>query len=238
VGLAGSANIGKNLAMFEAIHGSAPRRAGLNMANPSGLILASVMMLVHIGLPQTAMTIHNAWLRTLEEGIHTYDIFKPPASKVKVGTKEFAQAVIDRLGQKPQTLKEVHYTTPKNVFSAHHGEEDARENKVTVGVDIYIDSNEEVEQIYQKLAPHQGDLKLKMISNRGVRVWPEKMPETSCGDAWRCRFVSPEKDKPVSLKQITDLLQRLAHANIDFVKTEHLCSFNGVPGYTLAQDEQ
>jgi isocitrate dehydrogenase len=95
-----------------------------------------------------------------------------------------------------------------------------------------------VEQIYQKLAPHQGDLKLKMISNRGVRVWPEKMPETFCGDAWRCRFVSPEKDKPVTLKQIADLLQRLAKANIDFVKTEHLCSFNGVPGYTLAQDEQ
>ena len=74
VGLAGSANIGTSGSMFEAIHGSAPRRAGQNAANPSGLILASVQMLVHIGLPENAATIHNAWLKTIEEGIHTYDI--------------------------------------------------------------------------------------------------------------------------------------------------------------------
>ena len=76
VGLAGSANIGIHGAMFEAIHGSAPRRAGQNLANPSGLILASVMMLLHIQLPEMAEMIHNAWLRTIEDGIHTYDIYK------------------------------------------------------------------------------------------------------------------------------------------------------------------
>jgi isocitrate dehydrogenase len=109
VGLAGSANIGEHGAMFEAIHGSAPRRAGQNLANPSGLILAAIQMLVHIGLADTAGLIHNAWLKTLEDGIHTYDIFKPKTSKEKVGTKEFAKAVIARLGQIPQTLKVMHY---------------------------------------------------------------------------------------------------------------------------------
>lgn len=239
VGLAGSANIGRHAAMFEAIHGSAPRRAGLNMANPSGLLLAAVMMLVHIGQPDKAMLIHNAWLRTLEEGIHTYDIFKPPTSKVKVGTKEFAQAVIERLGQKPQTLHEVHYTTPKNIFASHNEKRGQAETKLILGVDVFVNSPEEVQNVHQKVAVGEnGDIKLKMISNRGVRVWPEKMPETSCGDAWRCRFMSPAKDKPITHKQIVELLQRLANAGVDFIKTEHLCTFDGVPGYTLAQDEQ
>lgn len=239
VGLAGSANIGKNLAMFEAIHGSAPRRAGLDMANPSGLLLAAVMMLVHVGLPEKAILIHNAWLRTIEEGIHTYDIFKPPVSKKKVGTKEFAKAVIERLGQKPQTLKEAHYTNPKNIFDGNQGEHRESEKKELLGADIYIDSREDVEHVYKLIAPYENsELMLKMISNRGTRVWPEKMPETFCGDAWRCRFVSSEKNRPVSHAQIASLLQKLAQANIDFVKVEHLYNFNGIPGYTLAQDEQ
>src|SRR5437773_9225472 len=101
VGLAGSANIGENVAMFEAIHGSAPRRAGQNVANPSGLLLASVMMLVHIDQPDVATLVHNAWLRTLEDGIHTYDIYVESVSKQKVGTKEFAGAVVERLGKNP-----------------------------------------------------------------------------------------------------------------------------------------
>src|SRR5204862_2475860 len=71
VGLAGSANIGNHGAMFEAIHGSAPRRAGQNLANPSGLLLASIAMLVYLGENAVAERIHNGWLRTLEEGIHT-----------------------------------------------------------------------------------------------------------------------------------------------------------------------
>ncbi|MCV5473764.1 isocitrate/isopropylmalate family dehydrogenase, partial [Escherichia coli] len=78
----------------EAIHGSAPRRAGQNVANPSGLLLGAVMMLVHIGQAEVAERIHNAWLRTLEEGIHTYDIYREGTSRQRVGTREFADAVI------------------------------------------------------------------------------------------------------------------------------------------------
>src|SRR3954447_19867244 len=110
VGLAGSANIGDQCAMFEAIHGSAPRRAGQNLANPSGLLHGAIMMLVHIGQPDVAELIHNAWLRTLEDGVHTYDIFKEQVSKQKVGTKEFAEAVVARLGKKPEKLKPASYS--------------------------------------------------------------------------------------------------------------------------------
>src|SRR5256886_13663074 len=109
VGLVGSANIGENIAMFEAIHGSAPRRAGQNLANPSGLLLGAVMMLVHIGETSVAERVHNAWLRTIEDGIHTYDIYEEGHSKQKVGTKEFAEAVAQRVGQRPETLKTANY---------------------------------------------------------------------------------------------------------------------------------
>src|SRR5467141_759663 len=118
VGLAGSANIGEHVAMFEAIHGSAPRRAGQNLANPSGLLLGAVLMLVHINQPEAAQRVHNAWLRTIEDGVHTYDVFTEGVSQVKVGTKEFAAAVIARLGQKPNILKPVVYAKRSEAAAA------------------------------------------------------------------------------------------------------------------------
>ena len=100
VGLAGSANIGEECAMFEAIHGSAPRRAGQNVANPSGLLQGAIAMLNYIGQTKVAEKVQNAWLKTIEDGTHTYDIYKEGVSKQQVGTKEFAQAVIANLGSK------------------------------------------------------------------------------------------------------------------------------------------
>jgi isocitrate dehydrogenase len=239
VGLAGSANIGEHGAMFEAIHGSAPRRAGQNLANPSGLILASVLMLIHVGLPDTAALIQNAWLKTIEDGIHTYDIFKPNTSKEKVGTKEFAQAVISRLGQKPHQLKEAHYTVPKEISKIHRKKPTTDLKKEIVGVDIFVQSTQDVEDLHRRLeqAKIEG-LKLKMIANRGVKVWPDKMPETSCIDSWRCRFISSSKGQAVTHQQIAKLIQKLADLGIDFNQMEHLCTFNDQPGYTVAQDEQ
>lgn len=241
VGLAGSANIGENGAMFEAIHGSAPRRAGQNLANPTGLLLGSVMMLVHIGQPDVAANIHNAWLKTIEDGIHTYDIFKEGVSKEKVGTKEFGEAVVQRLGQKPEHLKEVAYSTPKKISTSKSNRLDLEKakKKELVGVDVFIEDELDTKTLQEKLSQlNNGNLKLTMIANRGVMVWPKSMPETSCIDTWRCRFMSKEKGASVTRKQIAELLSQLADANVNFVQTEHLCTFDGQPGYTVSQDEQ
>ena len=140
VGLAGSSNIGENFAMFEAIHGSAPRRAGQNLANPSGLLLGAVMMLNHLGQNEVAAKVHNAWLKTLEDGIHTYDIFKENISKEKVGTKEFSDAVIERLGKKPSTLKIIEYKkTVKKEARKSEKKKMLKERKDLVGVDVFLD---------------------------------------------------------------------------------------------------
>src|SRR5262252_2697952 len=139
VGLAGSANIGDKCAMFEAIHGSAPRRAGQNLANPSGLLLGAVMMLVHIGQPEVAERVHNAWLRTIEDGVHTYDVFKDGVSKKKVGTREFAEAVVARVGQTPQKLKAARYAAAPASRGPKAGESvRPAARRETVGVDVYV----------------------------------------------------------------------------------------------------
>src|SRR4051812_184522 len=139
VGLAGSANIGANYAMFEAIHGSAPRRAGQNLANPSGLLLGGVLMLVHIDQTDIAESVHNAWLRTLEDGIHTYDIFTEGTSTQKVGTKQFAQAVVARLGKKPEKLKAVSYKSAPNQDASSQASQRPRAQKQLAGVDVFVD---------------------------------------------------------------------------------------------------
>ncbi len=240
VGLAGSANIGDQCAMFEAIHGSAPRRAGQNVANPSGLLLGAVMMLVHINQPDVAAAVHNAWLRTLEDGIHTYDIYDERISKQKVGTKEFADAIIARLGQLPQTLKPVSYTSSPAHISHEQATITARpEQKDLVGVDVFFEWRAGTpDELGAALQKTNGDgLELNMITNRGAKVWPQGMTETFCTDHWRCRFVSPTRGESISHAQIISLLQRIAEAGFDFIKTENLYNFDGKAAYSAVQGE-
>lgn len=238
VGLAGSANIGVHGAMFEAIHGSAPKRAGQNAANPSGLLLGAIMMLVYLNQTDIATTVHNAWLRTVEDGIHTYDIYKENTSKEKVGTKEFAQAVIKRLGQKPQTLKPVFYHKADSV-GHHQLKREASVKQDVMGIDIFVQSNGNVEDVHKQItAIDLGKLQLTMIANRGVKVWPNTMKETSCVDNWRCRFMNKNKGSPITRQEIAELLGKFAQAGIAFNQTELLSNYDGKPGYTVAQDEQ
>jgi isocitrate dehydrogenase len=239
VGLAGSANIGDRCAMFEAIHGSAPRRAGQNLANPSGLLLGAVLMLVHIDQPEVAERVHNGWLRTLEEGVHTYDIFTEGISKQKVGTKEFADAVIARLGKKPETLKPVSY--------AHRSPRAAGAGKAAppvpktelVGIDIYLEwpscNPNQLAEAMQRIDIE--GLKLSTIANRGLKVWPDGIPETFCTDSFRCRYFAKPPGAAVTSRHILSLLERVAAAGLEVVKTESLRNFDGKAGYTLSQGE-
>ena len=237
VGLGGSSNIGDECAMFEAIHGSAPRYAGKNLANPSGLLLAGIMMLVHIGQTDVAQRVHNAWLKTIEDGIHTADIYKEKVSRIKVGTKEFADAVIKRLGQLPEHFPAVTYHAEKSPLKIKYVPA-ARSKRELIGVDVFLNYFPEhpIELLVDKLQKSVGtEFTLNLITNRGVKVWPEGFPETFCTDHWRCRFKSLQG--PISHETVIQLLQRIAQQQLDFIKTEHLYNFNGEPGYSLGQGE-
>ena len=238
VGLAGSANIGTGAAMFEAIHGSAPRRAGQNLANPSGLFLGSIMMLVHIGQTEAAERAHNAWLKTVEDGIHTYDIFREGVSKQKVGTKEFAQAVVARLGQQPEKLPAASYNAAPKQTATHKEATLATAKKELVGVDLWIaDEAANPQTMAGKLEPLAGGaLKLTMMSNRGMKVWPNAASDIYVVDHLRCRFLSANGGT-VTHKETAALIARAAEAGLDVIKTDSLYTFDGERGYSLAQGE-
>lgn len=236
VGLAGSSNIGDGVAMFEAIHGSAPRRAGQNVANPSGLLLGSVMMLVHIGQGDIAARVHNGWLAALESGAATYDIAQP--GQKSLSTTEFTRAVIDHLGERPKKLPPVDYPLIESEATVTPATR-RREEKTCDGVDVFLHAADiRPEELAARIKAVTGDswLQLKMITNRGVKVWPDGLPETFCVDHWRARFHSPEPGY-ASGTDVVNLLSRLAAAGLDFVKTEGLYRFDGEPGYSLGQGQ-
>ena len=237
VGLAPSANIGTHCAMFEAIHGSAPPLAGKDLANPSGLLLAGVMMLVHIGQTDVAEKVHNAWLKTIEDGIRTSDIFREGLSGEKVGTDAFADAVIARLGQKPVRLPPASYDGAKGPIVVPEPYGHKAVEKTLVGIDVFVDSVRPVEELATALQKAANDaFELQMITNRGAKVWPDGIPETFCTDHWRCRYMA-KPGKQFNKAMVAELLGRLAAQGTDFIKTEQLYLFDGEPGFSLGQGQ-
>jgi isocitrate dehydrogenase len=233
--------------MFEAIHGSAPDLAGQGTANPSGLLLAAVMMLVHIRQSAVAARVHNAWLRTIEDGVLTADLVGRSGA-TPVGTESFADAVIARLGQEPQVLRPVTYvdapqarSTPAPIYVRR-----PPADKAIVGVDVFVHAADtSADFLAGRLAtlahqPRPAGFRLQMITNRGVKVWPGGFPETFCTDHWRCRFMGiDESGKPrqVTHGDIVALLHNLESDGLDFIKTENLCTFDDEPGYALGQGQ-
>ncbi len=245
VGMAGSANIGQNVAMFEAIHGSAPDISGKGIANPSGLINASVMMLAHHGKIEVADKIKNAWLTTIEAGYHTADIYQEGVSKQKVSTSEFADQVIAHLGQKPTQLIESKLSDGKGKIVIPEYTRTIQKQEL-VGVDIFVNwQGSNANHIGEKLdGLNTANMKLKMITNRGVKVYPNGLDETYCTDHWRCRFINAKTTNGSNLgytkieyDQIIALLAKMNEEDIEVIKTENLYEFDGKRGFSLGQGE-
>ncbi len=239
VGLAGSINRGDHCTMFEAVHGSAPDIAGKGIANPSGLLLSAVMMLVHIGQSKVAEKVHNAWLCAIEEGFHTADIYNAATDAQKCTTEMFAQAVIDRLGQSPQHLKPVKYSDVLINVKPYQRAENIAEGRKLIGVDVYlyhVAGDCWLAPLAEQLKAAAGDVfTLEMISNRGTKVWPGGMAETFCADEWRCRFKGVLGE--IEFSAIIGLLDRLNQAGMQIAMIENLYHYGDQLGYSLAQGE-
>ena len=147
-----------------------------------------------------------------------------------MGTKEFGEAIVKRLGQLPQNLKPVKYQTGKTEEWPHHGTSFISTKRELVGVDIFLYSHDAADTLRQKLQGlNSPSLKLTMISNRGVKVWPGGIPETFCIDHWRCRY---EGQGPLKYQRIAAFLHELADAGFDIIQTENLYTYDGKPGYS------
>ncbi len=238
VGLAGSANIGREYAMFEAIHGSAPDIAGMGIANPSGLLHGAIQMLQYLGEPEKAAFIHNAWLRTIEDGVHTGEIYNPELSSRKVNTSEFADAVIERLGQDPEKFEKITFNAEEDSRIFIEDKEYPAKDKKLVGVDVYVDHKDRNAEKFGKLieGSYSGNMPLRVITNRGVKVYPDGLESTFCSDHWRCRYIADEKTS-LSNKDIIELLSQLNEKGIDVIKTDNLYDFDGKRAYSLGQGE-
>ena len=251
VGLGGSANIGEHIAMFEAIHGSAPDIAGQDIANPSGLILGAVQMLTHIQHPKTSAKIYNAWLRTIEDGMHTPDIYKAGTSKKRVGTREFTREVVARLGEAPRALPAMNLDTlPRErarELVARERWMPPAQDKILHGADIFLEwrggTPDDLAARIKAAAAGVEGLSLTLITNRGVKVWPEGFPETFKTDHWRCRFrATAGTQAAVDFKRILEAMAALSKAGLDVIKSENLCFFKNADGtiaagFSLGQGE-
>lgn len=232
LGFAPSANIGNGVAIFEAVHGSAPKYAGKDVANPSAVALSAVMMLRHLEQFEAADRMEQAIFKALEDGIHCQDV----KVGTPVGTTAFTDAVIDRMGQVSSTPSRPHRALKMPVITR----EDSRTlpgSRTKAGADIFIESAEDPDRIAEKLnlltvgTPYR----LKMISNRGTVVWPSTGGSTECIDHFRCRFII-EDQSAWNQESLLDLLKRISEQH-RWMHVEKLEVIDGAPGFTRAQGE-
>lgn len=236
LGFAPSANLGSEVAIFEAVHGSAPKYAGRNVINPTALLGSSIMMLRYLGEFAAATTIENALLVTLEEGkVRTGDVVGYDKG---TPTTEYTKTIIGNLGRKSTRWVVREYKPIKMPVVTDALDFVKVSSRRVMGADIFIESALKPEVLGKSLdeIAASSPLKLKMISNRGTKVYAPTGAMTDCVDHHRCRFIGRDGDADLTDPQIFDLLQRVA-AKHRWMHVEKLQQFNGESGFTKAQGE-
>ncbi len=236
LGFAPSANLGSEVAIFEAVHGSAPKYAGKNVINPTALILSGVMLLRHVGEFDAAASIEKGLLVTLEEGKLTRDVLGDDGGALS--TTAFTDAIIENLGKEPSGYSVRDYKAIR--MPEVSGAPDfvhVTERRV-VGADVFVEWVGTVEELGRRAeaAAEGSKVRLKMISSRGTRVYPPTGAMTDVVDQWRCRYVLADGGT-LTQDDIVDLLQRVTRQDIAWAHIEKLQEFDGEPGYTKAQGE-
>ncbi len=240
LGFAPSANIGDHICIFEAVHGTAPDIAGKNIANPTALLLSGFGMLRHLGLMEKSAMIENALLYTLESGVHTGDF--GDRSTPSLNTTEFATAIINNFGKlpihHPKPAIPNHYVTPTHFMLNKNPmlESKEMENEEIIGVDMFIESNEQPQIIADKCLKHTLDIfKLVNISNRGTQVWPKGSVFTNLVNQYHIRFESIG-EIPVTQIEILELYKRMIQ-DYKVCSTELLNTWDGKKTYSLSQGQ-
>lgn len=237
LGFAPSANIGHEVAIFEAVHGSAPKYAGKDVANPTAMILSGVMLLRHLGEMEAAAKIEAAVVVTLAEGkTLTRDVVGDARA---AGTRAFTDAVIANLGRThPEWGARPHKPLVIPAPAASSAPVTAKDRRA-VGLDVFVESDKSPDALgglLSQLCSAFG-FTLKMISNRGTQVYPGRGASTDCVDHWRCRFLYGAPNGDLPLDKVHGLLGSIQSAGLRWMHLEKLQEFDGKPGFTKAQGE-
>ncbi len=236
LGVAPSANLGDTVAMFEAVHGSAPQIAGKALANPTALLLSAVMMLRHIGHFAVAAKVEHALYVTLEEGRDlTGDIAAPGQG---VSTWVYVDRVIANLGRTSAKVPAREYRPiamrpwPRGTWAKPVAKREL------VGLDIFIESTLEPEPLGAGLvaAVAGSPFSLKLVSSRGAQVWPVAQPHTFVVDHFRARFMFSAPPHGDGSAEIADLIARVGRDH-SWMHVEKLQRFDGADGFTKDQGE-
>jgi len=241
LGLAPSANMGRDLAMFEAVHGSAPDIAGKGTANPTALLQAAIMMLRQAGWLVTAQRIEQALFVTLEVGKELPQDLAAPRGLVPGSTAAFTDRIISNLGRRStsgnsgRTLRPVSLPVSSSLDQLNDTAPTARSD---AGVDIFVEFDGAPDQLAACMRAAAADLPLTlaMISNRGLKVYPGPVPQADFVNHWRCRFASraPQDTLPeTALSTLMGRITSFAH----WCHVERLQVLDGVPGFSVAQGQ-
>lgn len=232
LGVAPSANIGYDVQMFEAVHGTAPDIAGANVVNPTAMILSAVMMLRQMGLAEHASALDSALVQTLAEGFHTADL--RPASPM--GTREFAEAIGERIQPVAQDTEAASGGVELPVIHAVDAQR-YPEQRTPVGVDIFIETDQAPAQLGATLVKLVDglDVELIMVSNRGTQVWPAAVVEPSCVDHFRCRFELTSAQANLDA-EVVRVIERIG-AHYRWMHLEKLELHDGDPAFSKAQGQ-
>jgi isocitrate dehydrogenase len=235
LGFAPSANIGSDVAIFEAVHGSAPKYAGKNVINPTAVIMSAALMLRHIDEMEAAAAVENAVLATLESGVLTRDVVGDAGA---VSTTGFTDAIIRNLGNRPKKYAVRQYrplvlpavSSAPDFVKVH--------TRRVVGVDVFLESALPVEELGNGVTALLAGsaVELKMISSRGTKVFPSTGAMTDTVDLCTCRIVARDKAADLTEAQVIDTLGRIASKH-RWMHVEKLSEFDGAAGYTRAQGE-
>ncbi|MGI4851553.1 MAG: NADP-dependent isocitrate dehydrogenase [Janthinobacterium lividum] len=235
LGFAPGANLGNNMAIFEAVHGSAPKYAGKDEINPTAVLLSGVMMLRYLKEFEAALAIEQAVAVTLEQGYFTRDVKGPENA---VTTTEFTNKIIDNLGKSSNFWpKRTHQTLmiptiPKKV--------DFHQKDIKLlGFDLFIQSDLNANEIGKDLENLSQELpvQLTVISNRGVKVYPSPGTTPDVVDLWRCRFMAKNKEEILSDHQILQSIEKISNKYC-WMHVEKLNVFGDKLGYSKSQGEE
>jgi isocitrate dehydrogenase len=235
LGFAPSANIGAEVAIFEAVHGSAPKYAGKNVINPTAMILSAALMLRHINEMAAAVAVEQGVLAALEDGVLTRDVVGDTGA---VSTTVFTDAVIARLGRKPKQATVREYR-PLNLPTVSSDPDFVKTSKRrVVGIDVFVESTLPVEKLGESVAEIVAGtpVELKMVDSRGTKIYPSTGTITDTVDHYRCRLMQRAAAGDLTEAQVMDVLSRVG-AKHRWMHVEKLNEFDGVPGYTKAQGE-
>jgi isocitrate dehydrogenase len=235
LGYAPSANIGNEIAIFEAVHGSAPKYAGKNVINPTAVILSAVMMLRYLGMFDEASAIEHAVFVTLESGVLTGDVLGYDRG---TPTTVYTDTIIANLGKRSESWTIREHTALKLPELSADGDYVKPKTRAVVGLVVFVESPLSANELGASMMELTADsrLSLKMVSSRGTKVFPPTGAITDTLDHWRCRFIIRENPGDLPDDDVHKLLQQISSKH-RWMHIEKLLEFDGELGFTRDQGE-